>query len=140
MSPVILLALFALAAPQEDSDEPGVAPGAPIAYGGPAYQQAFDRAQRYEADGRTNRYRDEAFGPALNQAMTDILRGCVGPASGARWEPFVVVLSLDAEGAVDGVFAHQRTPQSQCMAEGLSRLNAPRPPVPDFAEEIRVQP
>ncbi len=140
MSPALLMALVAIAAPQEESDEPGLAPGAPIVFGGPAYQQAFDRAQRYEGHGQADRYREEVFGPALNQAMFEILRGCVGPASGARWEPFVIVVSFDAEGVVDGVFAHQRTPESQCMSEGLSRLRAPRPPVPDFAEEIRVQP
>jgi len=139
MFALLFAAALTLSAAQDD-EEPAARPRPPIVYGGAGYQAAFDRAQRYERDNRANEYRERVFGPAVNPQITAIFRTCVGPPTSAPRAAFVAVVSFDAEGAADGVYVDVRTPQSQCMAERLVDLRAPRPPVRDFAEEIRIQP
>jgi len=152
MLPLILIAALALSgAPGDDEEEPGAEPGmaaptvlrpsrVPIVYGGAGYQAAFDRAQRYEKDNRANDYRDKVFGPAVNPQLTAIFRTCVGPRTAEARTPFVLVVSFAPDGAADAIYADKQTPQSRCMAERLVDLRAPRPPVRDFAEEIRIVP
>ena len=147
-----LLTIAALAfsgAPQDEEEpgsEPGVAPAVaaparvPVVYGGPGYQAAFDRAQRYEKDNRANDWRSREFGPAVNPQLNSIFATCVGPRTAEARAPFVLVVSFAADGAADAVYADKQTPQSRCMAERLTDLRAPRPPVRDFAEEIRIEP
>jgi len=141
MTASVLASILALAlAAQSEEDEPAARPPVPIVYGGAGYQAAFDRAQRYERDNTVNDWRNREFGPAVNGQITAIFQTCVGPRTARPGAPFVVVLSFAPDGAADGAFVDVRTPQSQCMAARLVDLRAPRPPVRDFAEEIRVEP
>ena len=141
---MISAALFLFAAlasgqpAEEEEEEPGVVTAAPVTYGGAAYQAAFDRAQRYEGNAQVQAWHVNAFAPALNDEMKRIYLACT--PSGQAPLPFVMVVSFDAEGRADGVFADKRTRESQCMAERFANLTAPRPPVPDFAEEVRIVP
>ena len=125
-------------AAEEEEEEPGIAPAAPIVFGGTPYRAAFDRAQMYEGNAAVQAWHANAFGPALNDEMTRIYLACT--PTGQAPLPFVLVVSFDREGVVDGVFADKKTRESQCMAERFANLTAPRPPVPDFAEEVRIVP
>lgn len=139
MIAILLAAALAAASPQqEEEDEPGLAPAAPVTYGGAAYQAAWDRAQRYEGDGRVQAWHEATFSPAVGGQMTDIYLACT--PTGQAPAPFVLVVSFNAQGQADAVFADKRTRESQCMAERFANLTAPRPPVPDFAEEVRIVP
>lgn len=142
MLPVLIAAAFVAFAPlqEEEGAEPGIAPSAPIVYGGAAYQAAWDRAQRYEANGQVGVYRETTFAPAMNPQLEDIYHACVIPVAGQLPPTFTLVVSFAASGQVDGVFADISSAASRCMAERFANLTAPPPPVPDFAEEIRVVP
>ncbi|MBX7248529.1 MAG: hypothetical protein K1X35_05690 [Caulobacteraceae bacterium] len=141
MLPLLIAAALASAAAappaEEDEGEPGIAPTAPIVYGGPAYRAAWDRAQRYEGDGRLGAYRVQSFQPVMQRQFEDVYAACT---VGMTPPTFTLVVSYAASGQVDGVFVDQRSAASQCMAERFANLSAPPPPVPDFAEEIRVVP
>lgn len=135
-------ALLAAAAPapgpqEEEESEPGIQTVAPVTYGGPAYRAAFDRAQRYEGDGRLGAYRSQTFAPMMTRQFEDIYADCT---VGMTPPTFTMVVSFSASGQVDGVYVDQRSVASKCMADRFAALVAPPPPVPDFAEEIRVVP
>lgn len=142
MLPILIAAALVATAPQQEEEEaePGIVTAAPIVYGGAGYQAAWDRAQRYEGDGRLGVYREQTFAPAMNAQLEDIYHACVIPVAGQLPPTFTVVVSFAASGQVDGVFADRRSAASQCMAERFANLTAPPPPVPDFAEEIRIVP
>jgi len=136
---IVALAIAAAGQPlQEEEEEPGIAPTAPITYGGAAYQAAWDRAQMYEGNSTVQAWHAETFGPALNDEMTRIYLACT--PTGQAPTPFTAVLSFDREGKVDGVFVDRRTRESQCIAERFASLTGPVPPVRDFAEEVRIVP
>ena len=84
MLPILIaVALVAFAPLQEEEEgEPGIVSAAPVVYGGAGYQAAFDRAQRYEADGRLGAYREQTFAPAMNRQLEDIYHACVIPVAG----------------------------------------------------------
>lgn len=140
MLAMILSFALAAAAPQqeEEMDEPGLVASARVSYGGAAYQAAYQRAQRYEDDGRIRAWHARVFGPALNAQMVSIYRDCT--PTGKAPDPFTLVISFNAGGQVDGVFVDRQTVVSKCMAERFTSLVAPLPPVPDFAEEVRIVP
>ena len=142
MLPILIAAALVAFAPQQEEEEaePGIVTAAPVVYGGAGYQAAWDRAQRYEADGRLGVYREQTFGPAMNAQLEDIYHACVIPVAGQLPPTFTLVVSFAASGQVDGVFADRRSTASQCMAERFANLTAPPPPVADFAEEIRIVP
>lgn len=139
-----LLLSFTLAAaqtgplPQEDDDEPALTNAAPVTYGGAAYQAAFARAQRHEDDGRVRAWHQGVFSPAVGPQMVEIYRDCT--PDGKAPPPFILVISFAPSGQVDGVFVDRQTTVSRCMAERFANLTGPRPPVPDFAEEVRIVP
>lgn len=137
---LVLAAALTLGQPasEEEDEEPGIALAAPVVYGGAAYRAAWDRAQRYEADAAVQAWHANAFAPALNDEMQRIYLACT--PTGQAPAPFVMVVSFDRNGQADGVFVDKRTRESQCMAERFANLSAPRPPVPDFAEEVRIVP
>jgi hypothetical protein len=141
MLPILIAAALATAAAappaEEEESEPGIQPTAPVTYGGPAYKAAYDRAQRYEADGRLGAYRVQAFAPVMQRQFEDVYAACT---VGMTPPTFTLIVSFAASGQVDGVFVDQRSAASQCMAERFANLSAPPPPVADFAEEIRVVP
>lgn len=132
-----LVAFAPQTGPQEEDDEAGIATTAPVTYGGPTYKAAFDRAQRYEGDGRLGAYRTQLFAPMMTRQFEDIYADCT---TGMTPPTFTLIVSFSATGQVNGVFVDQRSAASQCMAERFAALSAPPPPVPDFAEEIRVVP
>jgi hypothetical protein len=142
MLPVLFAAALAAAvaappADEEEEAEPGITATAPVIYGGPAYRAAFDRAQRYEGDGRLGAWRVQAFTPAMQRQFEDIYAACT---VGVTPPTFTLVVSFGPNGQVDGVYVDQRSVVSKCMADRFANLTAPPPPVPDFAEEIRVVP
>jgi hypothetical protein len=134
----LALAAAAQTGPQEDDDEPALVNAAPVIYGGAAYQGAFDRAQRYEDDGRIRAWHAGVFSPALEPQMVEIYRDCT--PDGKAPQPFTLIVSFAASGQVDGVFVDRRSTVSQCMAERFANLTGPLPPVADFAEEVRIVP
>jgi len=143
MLPVLFaFALAAAAAPpaQEEESEPGIDISTPVVYGGAGYQAAYDRAQRYEGNGAAGVYRERIFGPVMDPQLEDIYHACVIPVAGQVAPTFTLIISFAATGQVDGVFVDRHTAQSECMAERFANLTAPRPPVPDFAEEVRIVP
>ena len=122
MLPILIAAALVAAAPLEEEEEaePGIVSAAPVVYGGAGYQAAFDRAQRYEADGRLGAYREQTFAPAMNRQLEDIYHACVIPVAGQPPPTFTVVVSFAASGHVDGVFADRRS-----TAMRVSRTRCP---------------
>jgi hypothetical protein len=125
---------------EEEDSEPAIDSTIPITYGGAGYQAAYDRAQRYEGSGPAGAYRERIFGPVMTPQMEDIYHACVIPVAGRVAPTFTLIISFAPSGEVDAVYVDRHTDQSECMARRFANLTAPRPPVPDFAEEVRIVP
>jgi hypothetical protein len=109
-----------------------------VQVGGPGYREAFDRAQRYEGENASDMYRKFELYPAVLNDMKALLGSCGGLGS-AGTRTLTVVLSFDADVGGAVLYLDKDSPRGWCVANGLAGLKYPKPPHPDFAEEIRFE-
>jgi hypothetical protein len=127
------LALFAVLAALAQGP---VQATADIQVGGAGYRTAFDRAQRYEGEPASDAYRERELYPAVLADMKKLLVTCKD-AGNAGDVKLTVVLAFDPDQDGPTLFLDRDTARGDCVVQGLAKLKFPKPPHPDFAEEIQ---
>jgi hypothetical protein len=103
----------------------------------PDFQDAYQRAKRYEADPAAIKFDDEVFTPKITSRLTQITAGCQRKNRPVKDLFFTVVISY-RDGKADHIYLDRDAPYSRCIAEGLAALPYPDSPVKDFAQDFEI--